>query len=200
MGETPPKPVITMVSMIKKVNSMAVSDVAILNEETLLESQLRQCETGDYFGREYGCLPNGRFRLLSRATLTRYSAHPEGLYGMARAEFDLAQDTWFFENHFFADPVMPGTLQVEAVLQLAGLYLAWAGVQGVGRAREVTKTVFYDEIRPDNSERFRIELTVNKIMGRGKLNYLAGSAFGLRDDDKQVMRVDGLKLIKATRG
>ncbi|MGE9296890.1 MAG: hypothetical protein ACQKBV_11435 [Puniceicoccales bacterium] len=185
--------------MINETNSMTASRIAILNEESLEKEQLRRCETGDLFGPEYGNLPNGRFRLLSRVTLTRYETHPEGLYGMAMAELDLSPDTWFFKNHFFGDPVMPGTLQVEAVLQLAGLYLAWAGVRGVGRAREVSRTVFYDEIRPDNSTKFRIAMSVIKILGRGKLHYLTGSAFGLRDDDKQVMRMEGIKLIKAER-
>jgi len=178
---------------------MSVLEKATLNEEFLGDDQLRLCETGALFGPEYGNLPNGRFRLLSRATLTRFGEHPEGLYGMARAELDLSPETWFFGNHFFGDPVMPGTLQVEAVLQLAGLYLAWAGVRGVGRAREVGRTVFFDEIRPDNSQTFQIEMTVIKVLGRGKLNYLTGSAFGYRDDGKQVMRMDGIKLIKAER-
>lgn len=178
---------------------MIESQYATAKDETLDSAQIKRCETGDLFGAEYGQLPNGQFRLVSRARLVRFEDHPEGLYGFSRAEYDLSAESWFFANHFHGDPVMPGTLQVEAVLQLAGLYLAWAEIKGVGRAREVGRTVFLDEIRPDTGSKFVMELTVAKIQGRGKLSFLTGRAKGFREDGTQVVSIEGIKLLKALR-
>ena len=38
--------------------------------------------------------------------------------GTARAEKDVHLDEWFFKAHFFQDPVQPGSLGIEAMLQL----------------------------------------------------------------------------------
>ncbi|HVI00746.1 MAG TPA: 1-acyl-sn-glycerol-3-phosphate acyltransferase, partial [Enhygromyxa sp.] len=38
--------------------------------------------------------------------------------GFARAEKDVDPDEWFFKAHFFQDPVQPGSLGIEAMLQL----------------------------------------------------------------------------------
>ncbi|NRA44997.1 MAG: hypothetical protein HRU09_08595 [Oligoflexales bacterium] len=42
--------------------------------------------------------------------------------GFLVAEKNIKPDEWFFRSHFFGDPVMPGSLMVEAVLQLLRLY------------------------------------------------------------------------------
>jgi 3-hydroxyacyl-[acyl-carrier protein] dehydratase / trans-2-decenoyl-[acyl-carrier protein] isomerase len=54
--------------------------------------------------------------------------------GMARAELDVKPDLWFFPCHFKGDPVMPGCLQLDALWQLVGFFLGWAGAEGRGRA------------------------------------------------------------------
>jgi 3-hydroxyacyl-[acyl-carrier protein] dehydratase/trans-2-decenoyl-[acyl-carrier protein] isomerase len=54
--------------------------------------------------------------------------------GMARAELDVKPDLWFFPCHFKGDPVMPGCLQLDALWQLVGFFLGWAGAKGKGRA------------------------------------------------------------------
>ncbi len=185
--------------MINLSNPAVPQDYAIENEEFLEEAKIRDCETGNYFGPEYGKLPNGRFLLISRAVLQKFGQNEDKTYGFARAEFDYSPSTWFFGNHFHGDPVMPGTLQIEAVLQLAGLYLAWAGIPGVGRAREVGRTTFFDEVRPDNGSKFCFELTVSKIQGKGKLSFLAGNAIGYLESGVRVMAMEGIKLIKAIR-
>ncbi|WP_269540615.1 hypothetical protein [Cerasicoccus fimbriatus] len=185
--------------MIKFFNTASALDYAIEKEQALEEPQIRDCETGGLFGPEFGKLPNGRFLLINRAYFQKYEKNEDGVYGRAVAEFDYTPETWFFKNHFHEDPVMPGTLQIEAVLQLAGLYLAWAGIPGVGRAREVGRTVFYDEVRPDTGSKFCFELLVTKIQGRGKLSFLAGNALGCLENGVRVMAMEGIKLIKAIR-
>jgi acyl transferase domain-containing protein/3-hydroxymyristoyl/3-hydroxydecanoyl-(acyl carrier protein) dehydratase len=56
---------------------------------------------------------------------------PEGgaaRLGRLRAEKDVDPGEWFFRAHFFQDPVMPGSLGVEAMCQLLQWYLIERGV------------------------------------------------------------------------
>ncbi len=50
---------------------------------------------------------------------------------------------WLFSCYFRGDPVMPGSLGLDALWQLTGFYLGWIGAPGKGRAlgvREVKLT------------------------------------------------------------
>jgi 3-hydroxymyristoyl/3-hydroxydecanoyl-(acyl carrier protein) dehydratase len=47
--------------------------------------------------------------------------------GRVRAELDVDPGAWFFKAHFFQDPVMPGSLGVEAMCQLLRWYLIERG-------------------------------------------------------------------------
>jgi 3-hydroxymyristoyl/3-hydroxydecanoyl-(acyl carrier protein) dehydratase len=48
--------------------------------------------------------------------------------GRVRAEKDVDPGEWFFKAHFFQDPVMPGSLGVEALCQLLQWYLVERGI------------------------------------------------------------------------
>ena len=48
--------------------------------------------------------------------------------GLVRAEKDVDPGDWFFKAHFFQDPVMPGSLGVEALCQLLQWYLTERGI------------------------------------------------------------------------
>jgi 3-hydroxymyristoyl/3-hydroxydecanoyl-(acyl carrier protein) dehydratase len=48
--------------------------------------------------------------------------------GRVRAEKDVDPGAWFFKAHFFQDPVMPGSLGVEAMCQLLRWYMIDRGV------------------------------------------------------------------------
>lgn len=50
--------------------------------------------------------------------------------GRLRAEKDVDPGDWFFKAHFFQDPVMPGSLGVEALCQLLQWYLTDRGLGG----------------------------------------------------------------------
>jgi 3-hydroxyacyl-[acyl-carrier protein] dehydratase / trans-2-decenoyl-[acyl-carrier protein] isomerase len=54
--------------------------------------------------------------------------------GLARAELDVKPDLWFFPCHFKGNPVMPGCLGLDALWQLLGFFLGWAGASGKGFA------------------------------------------------------------------
>jgi acyl transferase domain-containing protein/3-hydroxymyristoyl/3-hydroxydecanoyl-(acyl carrier protein) dehydratase len=65
--------------------------------------------------------------MLDRITGYWPDAGPAGL-GRLRAEMDVDPGAWFFKAHFFQDPVMPGSLGVEAMCQLLQWYLIDRGV------------------------------------------------------------------------
>jgi 3-hydroxyacyl-[acyl-carrier protein] dehydratase/trans-2-decenoyl-[acyl-carrier protein] isomerase len=54
--------------------------------------------------------------------------------GEVEAELDVNPNLWFFKCHFQDDPVMPGCLGLDALWQMVGFFLGWAGGLGKGRA------------------------------------------------------------------
>jgi acyl transferase domain-containing protein/3-hydroxymyristoyl/3-hydroxydecanoyl-(acyl carrier protein) dehydratase len=79
---------------------------------------------GRYFGGPLR-LPSGRLSMLSRATgFEPAGDHP----GWMRAEVDLRPSDWFFKAHFFQDPVQPGSLGLEALMQGLQFYVIHYGL------------------------------------------------------------------------
>ncbi|MFK8004209.1 MAG: 3-hydroxyacyl-[acyl-carrier-protein] dehydratase FabA, partial [Polyangiales bacterium] len=59
--------------------------------------------------------------MVDRITACDAKGGSEGL-GFVRGEKDVDPDEWFFKAHFFQDPVQPGSLGIEAFLQLLQFY------------------------------------------------------------------------------
>ena len=79
--------------------------------------------------------------------------------GKIIAEFNIHPNLWFFECHFENDPVMPGCLGIDALWQLVGFYLGWAGGLGRGRAISVGQVKFSGQILPTaNKLTFRLHM------------------------------------------
>jgi 3-hydroxyacyl-[acyl-carrier protein] dehydratase/trans-2-decenoyl-[acyl-carrier protein] isomerase len=74
-------------------------------------------------------------------------------------------DEWFFFCHFRGDPVMPGVLQVDAILQLAGFFLMHNKHDGHGRALRTGKISFREQVRP-HDKLVTYKLDFKKIMNR----------------------------------
>ncbi|WP_405625715.1 beta-ketoacyl synthase N-terminal-like domain-containing protein [Streptomyces sp. NBC_01396] len=79
-------------------------------------------------------LPDGRFDLVDRVDLVadggRYGA------GYLHGHRSLRPDEWYFDCHFHRDPVMPGSLGVEAVLQAMRLFVLDGNLaEGIARPR-----------------------------------------------------------------
>jgi acyl transferase domain-containing protein/3-hydroxymyristoyl/3-hydroxydecanoyl-(acyl carrier protein) dehydratase len=62
-------------------------------------------------------LPDSKLLMIDRITGFWPTGGSNGL-GLIRGEKDVAATDWFFKAHFFQDPVQPGSLGVEAMLQL----------------------------------------------------------------------------------
>lgn len=66
----------------------------------------------------------------------------------------------FFDCHFKGDPVMPGCLGLDAMWQLVGFFLGWAGGPGKGRALGVGEVKFTGQILPTAKKvTYRIDMT-----------------------------------------
>jgi 3-oxoacyl-(acyl-carrier-protein) synthase/3-hydroxymyristoyl/3-hydroxydecanoyl-(acyl carrier protein) dehydratase/1-acyl-sn-glycerol-3-phosphate acyltransferase len=65
--------------------------------------------------------------MLDRVTACDLAGGKKGL-GYARAEKDVDPAEWFFKCHFFQDPVQPGSLGVEALIQLLQLTMIERGM------------------------------------------------------------------------
>jgi 3-hydroxyacyl-[acyl-carrier protein] dehydratase/trans-2-decenoyl-[acyl-carrier protein] isomerase len=58
---------------------------------------------------------------------------------------------WLFACHFKGDPVMPGSLGLDALWQLAGFYLGWLGAPGKGRALGVREVKLTGMVTPQTA-------------------------------------------------
>ena len=85
--------------------------------------------------------------------------------GQVIAEFDLNPDRWFFPCHFIGDPVMPGCLGLDAMWQLVGFFLGWAGGPGRGRALGVGEVQFRGQVTPD-AKLVRYEIDIKRVIMR----------------------------------
>jgi 3-hydroxyacyl-[acyl-carrier protein] dehydratase/trans-2-decenoyl-[acyl-carrier protein] isomerase len=109
--------------------------------------------------------------------------------GWLEAEKDVRIDDWFFFSHFEGDPVMPGVLQVDAILQLAGFFLHHTGYGGYGRALRTSKIIFREQVRPHHKLiTYRIDF--RKVTGRP--TPLASAAGVATVDGQRSAEVEGI--------
>ncbi len=68
-------------------------------------------------------LPSGNLLMLDRITALEPKEH-----GWVRAEKDVRPSDWFFKAHFYQDPVQPGSLGLEAIVQALEFYVIHGGL------------------------------------------------------------------------
>ncbi len=112
-----------------------------------------------------------------------------GKYGKGEiiAELDITPDLWFFDCHFQGDPVMPGCLGLDAMWQLIGFWLCWAGGPGKGRALGCGEVKFTGQVLP-TAKKVTYKLDLKRVIMR-KL------VMGIAD---ATMEVDGNVIYQAT--
>ncbi|MGC4120674.1 MAG: beta-ketoacyl synthase N-terminal-like domain-containing protein [Myxococcales bacterium] len=76
-------------------------------------------------------LPSEKLQMLHRVS-GRWPAGGAAGLGRYRSEFDVESDTWFLKAHFFQDPVQPGSLGLEAMVQLLQLAMIDRGLASPG--------------------------------------------------------------------
>ncbi len=77
--------------------------------------------------REGATLPGSKLDMLNRITGVWPQGGAAGL-GAMRAEKDVRASDWYFKAHFFQDPVQPGSLGIEAMIQLLQAYMLLEGM------------------------------------------------------------------------
>jgi len=114
-----------------------------------------------------------------------------GARGRLVAEREVRLDDWFFHCHFLGDPVQPGCLGVDAIWQLIGLYCAWSGALGTGRALGCKEVEFFGQIRPhDGVVRYEIDIV--------RYQDLPASGSAVAIGDAKVL-VDGQEIYEIKR-
>ena len=97
----------------RTAKTMTLADLAPLQPDDSEEDA-----PGDF------ALPGAALRMIDR--IDRYDPHGgENGLGYLRASKDVDPRAWFFQAHFFQDPVCPGSLGIESLIQL----LRWAARQ-----------------------------------------------------------------------
>ena len=108
---------------------------------------LLACGRGEMFGPGNAQLPLPPMLMFNRITEI-YEVGGKHGKGFIQAELDIHPDQWFFQCHFLNDPVMPGSLGLDAMWQLVGFFLGWSGKPGKGRALHAGEVKFSGQVTP----------------------------------------------------
>lgn len=122
--------------------------------------------------------PDDRLRMVDRVELYAVGGGPGGL-GFVQGVKEVDPDAWFFKAHFYQDPVCPGSLGLESLLQL----MKFAAVRRWGGGPD---SAF--EVMLGRRHRWLYRGQVTPANGRVAVQALVTS----RDDDARSLTADGL--------
>ncbi len=126
---------------------------------------LLECGHGRLFGPGNAQLPLPPMLMFDRITSITEEGGEYGK-GLVEAEMDVKPGNWYFDCHFEGDPVMPGCLGLDALWQLTGFFLGWAGHPGKGRALGLGGLKFNNQVTPE-ATRVSYRIDLKKILRRG---------------------------------
>jgi 3-hydroxyacyl-[acyl-carrier protein] dehydratase/trans-2-decenoyl-[acyl-carrier protein] isomerase len=152
--------------------------------------ELIQCGHGELFGPGNAQLPLPPMLMFDRIT---HISEEGGKYGNGQivAELDINPDLWFFECHFENDPVMPGCLGLDAMWQLVGFFLGWAGGPGRGRALGAGEVKFTGQVLP-TAKMAKYTIDLKRVIKRKLFMGVADAT--LQIDGKQIYEAKDLKV------
>lgn len=148
-------------------------------QSSYTREELLQSSEGGYFGPGNAQLPAPPMLMMGRITEISTDGG-EFNKGHIIAELDITPDLWFFQCNFDGDPVMPGSLGLDAMWQLVGYWLGWSGSPGKGRATGVGEVELSGHITPD-IKRVRYEIDIRQVR-RGKLALAIANGRVFADD------------------
>ncbi|MGC9397160.1 MAG: hypothetical protein ACP5J4_20135, partial [Anaerolineae bacterium] len=134
----------------------------------------------------------GQLRLLENAILVTDGGDYGRGYVYAEAPID--PRNWFFANHFYEDPVMPGSLGVEAMLQALQVFAQQQHIGEVTGAlpHDTTTWTYRGQVPPERGN-VRLEVHISDI---GAGTRITGDA-SLWWKDRRIYEVKGLGLTLA---
>jgi 3-hydroxyacyl-[acyl-carrier protein] dehydratase / trans-2-decenoyl-[acyl-carrier protein] isomerase len=158
-------------------------------------AELLQCSRGMLFGEDTPKLPAPPLLAFDEVIEIDTCGGKYGR-GYALARKELASMSWVFDSHFRHDPVMPGTMMIEGLLQLAGFCGAYAGGKGHGRAARIDGIRFLAEVTPPDQEIF-YRVDIRKVNTERTLVVAEGRVSALGTDRTTV---ESLWVIAKTLG
>ncbi len=151
---------------------------------------LIRCGHGEYFGKDNGRMPLPNMLMLDRIALITSDTGKYGK-GEIKAELDINPDLWFFACHFDGDPVMPGCLGLDAMWQLVGFHLVWAGAQGRGRALGCGKVKFFGQVLP-TAKLVTYQIDIKRVISRKLSMAIADASMSV--DGREIYSAEDLRV------
>jgi 3-hydroxyacyl-[acyl-carrier protein] dehydratase/trans-2-decenoyl-[acyl-carrier protein] isomerase len=152
---------------------------------------LLSCARGEMFGPGNAQLPAPPMLLFDRITQITKDGGERGL-GYIEAELDIDPSLWFFDCHFLGDPVMPGSLGLDAMWQIVGFFLGWIGGKGRGRAVGCGAVSFAGEVTPD-IKRVTYKINMKRVINHRRLVMGIGDGV-LEADGTSIYRAEDLRV------
>ena len=161
-----------------------------MKEDSFNYEKLIECGKGILFGKGNAQLPLPPMLMFDRITHIN-EIGGEFAKGEVIAELDIESNLWFFDCHFKNDPVMPGCLGLDAMLQLVGFYLGWLGQPGKGRALGVGKVKFTGQVL-QTVKKVTYHISLKRLILRKLILGVAGGI--LKADGKPIYEVKDIKV------
>src|SRR6478609_3738087 len=160
---------------------MAMSDPRDFHtpQPSYTKEDLLKSSDGGYFGPGNAQLPAPPMLMMDRITEISLDGGEFGK-GHIVGELDIAPGLWFFDSQFQGDPVMPGSLGLDAMWQMIGFWLGWSGSPGKGRAIGVGEVEFLGQVTPE-IRRVRYQVDMRQVR-RGRLVLGIANGRAMADD------------------
>ncbi len=159
-------------------------------QNSFSKEEIIQCSQGELFGMDNAKLPADNMLMIDRVIKINNDGGEFGK-GEVIAELDIHPDLWFFDCHFKGDPVMPGCLGLDAMWQLVGFHMIWAGFKGKGRALGVGDVKFRGQVLP-TAKKVTYHVHIKRMID-SRLKYAIANA-NMCVDGKQIYTAEKLRV------
>lgn len=163
---------------------------SVCTQQSFSREELMAAGRGELFGNDAPRLPVPDMLMIDRIT---HVSRDGGAHGKGEivAELDIHPEHWFFKCHFVGDPVMPGCLGLDAMWQLSGFYMAWAGHRGKGRALGVKDVKFTGQVLP-TAKKVIYRIDIRRLLALKLVMIVADGT--LEVDGRQIYKASELKV------
>jgi 3-hydroxymyristoyl/3-hydroxydecanoyl-(acyl carrier protein) dehydratase len=146
------------------------------------------------------CLPGGALLMIDRIENFETDGGPHGL-GFVHATKQIKVDEWFFGAHFLDDPVWPGSLGIEAFMQLLKYYMLsyWKDIDNMTFTiveGESHRWTYRGQVIPSNKQ-VDVTAVITQRLQTPKPTLLADGWLGVDGTPIYEMKNFGLCLAKA---